>query len=1549
MPNLDIDFLLGTTPSPIGGGNYEDLVADRTARAVEWRKQQPKDFSLGLAASEGLNILFEGASEITRGLAGFVGQAEEADTQIRGMRDWLRDSAGFAVGDDAWTQTKPGKVAADVLSYLAPGIAATAKVANIARAKKWTPKQTAAGIIGADSLTAFAVTDPTDMLSIGNLIGGPTEIHPDDSDYAKKSKILAETAVFGTTLIGGLGYMGQAMRARRLANAEKAGEVIDEVPVQQLDEADFSTADLNNGDTIESVLDGNTYTWQSGAWINALGQPAKTKNGFSRALTLQFNKPKFLEEVQQQVPGFGDLSEGRRVQYQMPELISGETTVDGGKFTWGALDHTGKKIIPAPDYIESRWINTVKKKDGTYPYATPARTAKLNETFAPGLRTIERKGSQWINPKTGIPYGARSNIARDLNQRYRSPELGNTNPPPPRLTDTFGEASDASGAPSILTGRSDIDPDIGAAAAGAGAAAALRGTTAATKPSLWAKFRGAGRKAGDRAVLDLGWMGAKAISPLDALARNSVNFRRLRNTMEHFEESEALRGMKGELHDFYEHLHTIHGKYFGKMQDIMDKIYLATPEGALAKLGRAAPGLRTIVPVLTDEQNLQLVRALRGGEASISKLPTNLQDAANDIRKLLDEILDDAQIAELDVKKRANYFPRVHNWKAWNKPKGRAFLERKGIKNPDEVIQHFERNGGVEDATFVEQVISGQRQAARQGRKYVGRKGKPQTNLEKARTLLANTPDNELEPFLNNNLYGVLSDYINSTGRRITYANLFGPNEEILSQWVRDGSKELQAQGIKVDPRTIDRVYEIADVLQQRFNPTKHSHRMWNKFSVGAATYQNLRTLSMATLASLAEPMVALMRGGTAAFIRAVPTTIDSAMRGIVRNAFRGVKRGEAEIAAKDIGLAADAGGAAAIERLTQGFGGEVNKLNTAWFDLTLLSQWTKFTRIFADQVGQNLVNSNIKALATRPDLGKKVLQKYQRQLMDLGIDPQEAIRYYRSTNGMTNVASDADIAFRNNVINRARVRFINDVIMNPRVTNRPMWHSDPRFATVSNLKGFQTVFGNTVMKRWYREIAPEIMGGRSIPATEKAIKAGQAAATGVAMLGIIDFAGEVRDRIKWGSEGNPRKNKMTPSERFWDNVYRSGFTGAGQFAIDAKRSVQFGSSPLATVLGPTATQVELAVRRPSKALKTALPVTGQSQFLQEQIGDVLFEPEPATTRFGTPIGSGKGIGGARPLGKQSGGQLKESDSEQINVSEETVSNSPKEQFLLDYHRKHLKDKTYGRDADGKMITIRVIGVTGPGGKVYSIPSFWSVGGEGTVGQVLSNEASTRLAERIGWDKFPVHDSPQEHNRAAKERHRLIEQDAVKVGIPSFEEGGSIADVELTASNIPLQRIQERLGIGDPQTLWKFSEQVREIESGGGNRSNPESSARGYYQWLTDNPDPTWLKGNSFQTALNRMKSVYNKMDAPLPDWYDKARAASLDEKAAKEFILDDMTMEQERELFFANIGEQTGSDELLQKAQQGDIDAMKELYSRYHHTNVDDATRGRIEDIFNI
>ena len=269
-------------------------------------------------------------------------------------------------------------------------------------------------------------------------------------------------------------------------------------------------------------------------------------------------------------------------------------------------------------------------------------------------------------------------------------------------------------------------------------------------------------------------------------------------------------------------------------------------------------------------------------------------------------------------------------------------------------------------------------------------------------------------------------------------------------------------------------------------------------------------------MASLAEPLVALERAGPAAFARAVPSMLNTASRSMVRTAFRGVSRSEADIMARDIGMALDTGENSMIQRLTQGFGGEVNTANTIFFDLTLLSQWTKLTRIFSDQVGQNLIESNIKALATNPNLSRNAQQRFVRQLNDLGMDADEAIAWYKQGKPKQGAFADK--------IKTGRIRFINDVIINPRVTNRPYWHSDARFGMISNLKGFQTVFGNTIMKRWFRKFAPEAMGGRGVPATEKHLDRLNILATGVGMMAVINVASDLRDVIKYGEYGkSPR------------------------------------------------------------------------------------------------------------------------------------------------------------------------------------------------------------------------------------------------------------------------------------------------------------------------------------------------------------------------------------------------------------------------------------------
>ena len=135
------------------------------------------------------------------------------------------------------------------------------------------------------------------------------------------------------------------------------------------------------------------------------------------------------------------------------------------------------------------------------------------------------------------------------------------------------------------------------------------------------------------------------------------------------------------------------------------------------------------------------------------------------------------------------------------------------------------------------------------------------------------------------------------------------------------------------------------------------------------------------------------------------------------------------------------------------------------------------------------------------------------------------------------------------------------------------------------------------------------------------------------------------------------------------------------------------------------------------------------------------------------------------------------------------------------------------------------------------------------------------------------------------------------------------------------------------QDLDAFSKNVRQSESSGGiNLVNPDSSARGDFQFLTKGD------GNSFQTALNRLSNTYAAEGESEPDWIDKARRDN--DPIALPYA-------QQEDLMLANIYQQKGSDELLSKAFTGDRDASLEAYYKYHHTSPDAATIANAESSF--
>jgi len=142
------------------------------------------------------------------------------------------------------------------------------------------------------------------------------------------------------------------------------------------------------------------------------------------------------------------------------------------------------------------------------------------------------------------------------------------------------------------------------------------------------------------------------------------------------------------------------------------------------------------------------------------------------------------------------------------------------------------------------------------------------------------------------------------------------------------------------------------------------------------------------------------------------------------------------------------------------------------------------------------------------------------------------------------------------------------------------------------------------------------------------------------------------------------------------------------------------------------------------------------------------------------------------------------------------------------------------------------------------------------------------------------------------------------------------------------------------KNLEKFVDVVHNIESSRGRNLNNKSSAAGDFQFktLTDSNDPTSTKGSAFMTGLQRVENFYNAYDQTVPYWVEEARQHNDPNK---------LSYSEQKELFLVNLQQQKGTDDLLDKMLEGDIEASKQLYGQFHHTNTKVLNDERVQDIF--
>ena len=140
----------------------------------------------------------------------------------------------------------------------------------------------------------------------------------------------------------------------------------------------------------------------------------------------------------------------------------------------------------------------------------------------------------------------------------------------------------------------------------------------------------------------------------------------------------------------------------------------------------------------------------------------------------------------------------------------------------------------------------------------------------------------------------------------------------------------------------------------------------------------------------------------------------------------------------------------------------------------------------------------------------------------------------------------------------------------------------------------------------------------------------------------------------------------------------------------------------------------------------------------------------------------------------------------------------------------------------------------------------------------------------------------------------------------------------------------DRLKIVDKETAINnlyniFIPAVIEIESSGNpTAKNPNSTASGLFQFLEGSVEP----------ALNRAE----KYLGTLP-WGKELR---VHKDASK------LTPVQQTILFVGDMLEKTGSDSLMIRVFNGDIEGMIKAYEVLHHTAPDKATEDRAREIFN-
>ena len=386
----------------------------------------------------------------------------------------------------------------------------------------------------------------------------------------------------------------------------------------------------------------------------------------------------------------------------------------------------------------------------------------------------------------------------------------------------------------------------------------------------------------------------------------------------------------------------------------------------------------------------------------------------------------------------------------------------------------------------------------------------------------------------------------------------------------------------------------IADALSGRLGQDSMSPAA-RKLSGVIMTYENILTLLFASLSSFPDLVGSIVRSRDFAGVR-------DALKGMVEVMGSTTDARERRKLLHDFGVAHRTTTEQALLEVygAQFMSGTAQKVNDAFFKYTGLEAVTAFGRTMSASVAMRFIQRH----------GKQAMAgdaESVRYLKELGLTPQQANAMNGSFKTLPQLLSegkafDANGEYTQEAKDAERLlfainQFVDESVVRPDSTQRPVWASDPRFMLVWHLKSFAYSYAKVIMKPVFKEamyqyqkhgISPKV----AVPLLTFALPVMLASALGLRLRELVQY--DIPHEIGLKELDRPSEEREF-DEYLYDVIRRGGILGPAELAINAMEAEDKKRSALVTLLGPTADHLNALLQFDAyKAVSRSVPVLSQ-------------------------------------------------------------------------------------------------------------------------------------------------------------------------------------------------------------------------------------------------------------------------------------------------------------------------------------------------------------------